>query len=88
MTVETLACRGFNCASHSPVPPTAHLSSASTTWQVNIGIPPEIVAERVNAGLDGTEQHYDKESLLERMERRRRKYIERMEITNDTNRQQ
>ena len=56
------------------------IRTGSITWQLNIGIPPEVVAERVNAGLDVIEQHYDKESPLERMERRRRQHIERMEV--------
>lgn len=51
----------------------------SITWQLNIGFPPEVVAERVNASIEVIEQHYDKESPHERMEQRRRKYISNME---------
>ncbi|WP_231183095.1 tyrosine-type recombinase/integrase [Haladaptatus sp. DYF46] len=56
------------------------IRTGSITWQLNIGIPPEVVSERVNAGLDVIERHYDKESPLERMERRRRQYVERMGV--------
>jgi len=55
------------------------IRTGSITWQLNIGIPPEVVAERVNASLKVIEQHYDKESPHERMEQRRRQYIENME---------
>lgn len=71
----------FAHASKCPSSRSPHrIRTGSITWQLNIGIPPEVVAERVNAGLDVIEQHYDKESPLERMERRRRQHIERMEV--------
>jgi hypothetical protein len=34
----------------------------------------------VNASLDVIEQHYDQASKLERLERRRRPYVNQMEI--------
>jgi len=55
------------------------IRTGSITWQLNIGFPPEVVAERVNASIEVIEQHYDKESPHERMEQRRRKYISNME---------
>lgn len=55
------------------------IRTGSITWQLNIGIPPEVVAERVNASIAVIEEHYDKESPQERMEKRRRQYIETME---------
>lgn len=61
------------------------IRTGSITWQLNTGIPPEIVAQRVNASLSTIEQHYDHESPVERMERRRRQYIDRLTTTPDTN---
>ena len=69
--------RGSQCPSSlSPHP----IRTGSITWQRDLGIPPEVVAERVNASLDVIEQHYDQASKLERLERRRRPYVNQMQI--------
>lgn len=78
---ETCEMTEFPHASKCPSSRSPHqIRTGSITWQLNIGIPPEIVAERVNATIEVIEQHYDKEAPLERMERRRRQYIDRMEF--------
>ena len=44
------------------------------------GAIPEVVAERVNASVDTIKQHYDVASERERMEQRRRHYVEQLEL--------
>lgn len=56
------------------------IRTGSITWQLDIGIPPEVVAERVNASLETIEQHYDVATPRERMEKRRRHHIENIEL--------
>jgi site-specific recombinase XerD len=69
-----------HAASKCPSSRSPHkIRTGSITWQLNIGFPPQVVAERVNASIGVIEQHYDKESPYERMEQRRRPYIENME---------
>jgi site-specific recombinase XerD len=70
----------FHHASKCPSSRSPHqVRTGSITWQLNIGMPPEVVAQRVNATLAVIEQHYDQESPLERMERRRRQFITEIE---------
>lgn len=73
--------KGSQCpSSRSP----HQVRTGSIMWQRDLGFPPEVVAERVNASLGTIEQHYDKESPRERMERRRRPYITEHMETHDT----
>ena len=51
------------------------IRTGSITWQLNIGIPPEVVAERVNASVKTIADHYDWASEKERW----RRYRDRME---------
>jgi len=53
--------------------------TGSIIWQRDLGFPPEVVAERVNASIETIEQYYDHATALEKLEERRRPYIERME---------
>jgi len=62
-------------SSRSPHP----IRTGSISWQLDIGLPPWVVAERVNAHIDVIEQHYDKTPARERMERRRRPFITDLE---------
>lgn len=55
--------------------------TGSITWQLDSGIPPEIVSERVNATLEVIESHYDKATKRERLERRRRPYIQNLQFS-------
>lgn len=58
--------QGSKCpSSRSPHP----LRSGSITWQLNRGIPPSIVAERVNASLDTIRWYYDWASEEQRWNR-------------------
>lgn len=54
--------------------------TGSITWQRDIGFPPEVIAERVNASLEVIDQYYDKASALDRLERRRRQFVDTMDI--------
>lgn len=57
--------------------------TGSITWQLDSGIPPEVVSERVNATLEVIESHYDKATKRERLERRRRPYIQDLQFDSD-----
>jgi len=61
------------------------IRTGSISWQLDQGVPPQVVAERVNASLDVIERHYDKTEAIERMERRRRQHIENLDLAHDTN---
>jgi site-specific recombinase XerD len=81
---ETCEYTKYAHASKCPSSRSPHqIRTGSVTWQRNIGIPPEIVAQRVNASLDVIEAHYDKETRRQRMERRRRRYVSLMESDHD-----
>lgn len=69
--------------------PPHDLRTGAITWMLNLGWPPEDIAERVNADIDTIEQHYDKADLDERrrrqrdrMERRRRTLVNEEEFIN------
>lgn len=57
-----------------------HVRTGSIGWQLDQGLPVEIVAERVNATVRTIRDHYDKVGRVERMERRRRHYIGDLEV--------
>ncbi|MFB6218359.1 MAG: tyrosine-type recombinase/integrase [Halobacteriaceae archaeon] len=85
---ETCEWTEFAHASKCPSSRSPHqVRTGSITWQLNLGIPPEVVAERVNADLDTIEDHYDKATEEEkrkrrrkRMERDRRPFIEDVDL--------
>jgi site-specific recombinase XerD len=68
-------------SSRSPHP----IRSGSITWQLDLGIPPAVVAERVNASTDIIKQHYDAASPRERMEKRRRPFVDELNLNDDPN---
>lgn len=57
-----------------------HVRSGSITWQFNAGVPPEVVAERVNASPAIIAKHYDAAVNRERLEERRRPYVDGPDI--------
>lgn len=78
---ETCLYRERSHASKCPSSRSPHkIRTGSITWQRNLGFPPEVVSERVNATLDVIEDYYDKETAIDRLEQRRRPFLERMEI--------
>lgn len=54
--------------------------TGSITYQRDLGFPPEVVAERVNSSVPVIEQYYDKATARERLERRRRRFVQAMDI--------
>jgi len=54
--------------------------TGSITWQRDMGLPAEVVAERVNATLEVIESYYDKATARQRLEKRRRPYIENLQL--------
>lgn len=57
-----------------------HVRTGSISWQLDRGIPAEIVAERVNAAVSTIRDHYDKTGRVERMEKRRRNYLTNLSL--------
>jgi site-specific recombinase XerD len=85
---ETCKFTNYSQASKCPSSRSPHrIRTGAVTWFLNRGWPPEDVAERVNASVDTIEQHYDKADpnerrrrLRERMEDRRRKLVDQLQI--------
>lgn len=87
-------CKWVNYAHSSKCPSSRsphRIRTGSVTWQLNLGLPTEVVAERVNATVKTIKSHYDKADIEERrrrqrqqMEQHRRPYIQRMEDINET----
>lgn len=68
-----------NEASKCPSSRSPHqVRTGSITWQRHRGVPPEVVAERVNSSVRVIEEHYDVPSKREEMEERRRPHIDRL----------
>lgn len=80
----------YTHASKCPSSRSPHkIRTGSITWQLNLGFPPEVVSERVNATVDVIEKHYDWATEEERWRRRRdrmekrREYVEELEFEVD-----
>ncbi|MFB6192428.1 MAG: tyrosine-type recombinase/integrase [Haloarculaceae archaeon] len=81
---ETCEFKSYHQASKCPSSRSPHkIRTGSITWQRDLGFPPEVVAERVNASVEVIEQYYDHASARERLEQRRRPYIEQMAFDTD-----
>lgn len=78
---ETCEFTSYNHASQCPSSRGSHaIRTGSITWQRDLGFPPEVVADRVNASLRTIEQYYDKASKREKLERRRRPWVDQMDL--------
>ena len=78
---ETCKYRERNYSSQCPSSRSPHqVRTGSITWQLNSGIPIEDVAERVNSSPDVIRRHYDVASGDEKLEQRRRKYIDNLSL--------
>lgn len=81
---ETCEYTTYDHASKCPSSRSPHqIRTGSITWQLNLGIPEPVVAERVNASVETIRRHYDQAVPRERrrrqreeMERTRRQWIE------------
>ena len=81
---DTCKYRRRNWASQCPSLRSPHqVRTGSITWQPNQGIPIEEVAERVNSAPDTIRRHYDVADNDERLEERRRKYMDNLSLSND-----
>jgi site-specific recombinase XerD len=73
--------RERNHASKCPSSRSPHqVRTGSITWQLNTGVPLEIVSERVNASASIIAKHYDVATAREELEERRRPYVERFDV--------
>ena len=81
---ETCDFLDYSAASQCPSSRSPHqVRIGSVTWQLNQGIPPERVSERVNTSIEVLLRHYDQESKLEEMRERRRPYLDRLSFGNE-----
>ena len=70
-----------NHASKCPSSRSPHqIRTGSITWQLDSGLPPEVVAVRVNASVSTIKKHYDKATPRERMEQRRRRHVDHLDL--------
>jgi site-specific recombinase XerD len=87
---KRVTCDWPNYANASKCPSTRsphHVRTGSITYQLNIGFPPEVVANRVNASVQTIRDHYDKADKQERRRRQRRRmesdrrdYVQQMDF--------
>ncbi len=74
-----------NHASKCPSSRSPHqIRTGSITWHRDRGVPMEITAERVNASPDVIERFYDKASHVEKMENRRRSYVQNLDLEDNS----
>jgi len=67
----------YSKASQCPSSRSPHqIRTGSITWQLNRGIPPQVVAKRVNTSVRVIKKHYDKPDKFEEMEERRREHLD------------
>lgn len=80
-TRETCSWTTRQTASRCPSSRSPHqVRTGSITWQLNRGLSWEGVGERVNSDPDTLRRYYDKASDLERLEERRRSFIEDLQF--------
>lgn len=69
----------YSAASQCPSSVSPHqIRTGSITWQLNRGVPIEVVAKRVNTSVRVLKKHYDKPTKLEDLEQRRRQHVDRL----------
>jgi len=59
------------------------IRTGSISWQLDRGVPIDLVAERVNAAPDTIRRYYDKSTELEKFRERRRNITTQLDIDND-----
>ncbi|EMA01836.1 phage integrase/site-specific recombinase [Haloarcula vallismortis ATCC 29715] len=68
-------------ASQCPSSRSPHqIRTGSITWQLNSGLSFEAVGERVNSDPDTLRRYYDKASDVEKLEQRRRAFVDQLEL--------
>ncbi len=79
---ETCRWTQRNHASKCPSSRAPHrIRTGSITWQLNTGVPIEVVAERVNATVETIKQYYDQATARESFEQRRQSTEMKLDIT-------
>jgi len=69
----------YSTASQCPSSRSPHqVRTGSITWQLNRGLPPERVSERVNTSIRVLLRHYDQPAKMEAMRERRREFMDRL----------
>jgi len=82
---ETCEFVDYSKISQCPSSRSPHqVRTGSITWQRNRGVPVDVVSERVNSSPSVIEEHYDKPSKFEKMEKRRRPFLDRLDLDADT----
>jgi len=81
---ETCDYTEYNSASQCPSSRSPHqVRTGSITWQLNKGLPPERVSERVNTSIETLLRHYDQPGKMEEMRERRAEFIDRLDFEDD-----
>lgn len=71
----------YSHASKCPSSRSPHqVRTGSITWQLNRGVPIEVVADRVNTSVRVLKRHYDQPTKREELEERRREYVDRLDF--------
>jgi len=69
----------YTHASKCPSSRSPHqVRTGSITWQLNCGVPPQVVAKRVNTSVRTIKAHYDQPSMREELEERRRPHLDQL----------
>lgn len=80
---ETCEWVDYSAASKCPSSRSPHqVRTGSITWQLNRGIPIEVVANRVNTSVRVLKKHYDQPTRREELEERRRQHLDRLAFGN------
>jgi site-specific recombinase XerD len=81
---DTCEYLDFTEASKCPSSRSPHqVRTGSITWQLNRGIPIDVVSKRVNSSARTIETHYDKPDPVEEMKKRRRPHLDRLGFDGD-----
>lgn len=81
---ETCDYLDYTTASQCPSSRSPHqVRTGSITWQLNRGVPIDVVSKRVNSSARIIEAHYDQPSQMEEMEKRRRRHLDRLGFDGD-----
>ncbi|WP_324662393.1 tyrosine-type recombinase/integrase [Haloarcula sediminis] len=76
----------LNHASKCPSSRSPHqIRTGSITWQLNRGLSFEAVGKRVNSDPDTLRRYYDKAAEVEKLEARRRDFVNKLGFTNNDN---
>jgi len=71
----------YSQASKCPSSRSPHqVRTGSITWQLNRGVPPQVVADRVNTSVRVIKRHYDQPTKLEEMRERRQDHLDSLDF--------